>query len=606
MTRSPIKRCAALALGAALLVGGLVVPALAGGDAPVVLIVFENHAFGASDPHVSGDTTKYIVGNTADAPYVNDTLIPSGTLFTNYDANYHPSLPDYLELTAGTKAGCAIDSCARDSVTTDNLFHLLGQAGTSFSSLAESMPADCSLSNTGSYLVRHNPEVYFTDVDAGSGSAYSCPSTDLTIAPATTPATAVAWPDPLPAFTYVAPNYCDDMHGSPNGTCPSGTDQIIKDGDAWLGANVPALLSEGATVIVTFDEGASGDATGGGGHVATIMAGPGVASGATDATFYNHASLLAGLEDYFGLTPLLADAAAATPLRIPRATPYPTPAVSGLTPETGAAGDQVTIDGTGFTNAYAVGFAGVPASFSIGSDSSITASVPAGATTGQVSVSTIGGTSISPDAFTVTSSGPPPAALVQHAVASGTKATTAAVAWPQTTVAGDLQVAALGWSGAATVTPPAGWALAVSSGGTAIYYRQNAPSTYGASTFSLSAKANWVLSISEWKGVATAGALDKTAHATGGQTNGTTASSGTTAVTAQPVELAVAGIRALASVTESGPTNGSAQLDQRIAGTNDALGVYYLVTISSGVRSTSVALSAPAQWRGAIATFRGA
>ena len=115
MTRSFFTRAAILAFGTALAVAGLAAPSRADADPPVVLIVMENHGFGATDLHVNGDTRKYIVGNTVDAPYINNTLIPSGTLLTNYYSNFHPSLPDYLELTAGTNAGCIVDSCARDA-----------------------------------------------------------------------------------------------------------------------------------------------------------------------------------------------------------------------------------------------------------------------------------------------------------------------------------------------------------------------------------------------------------------------------------------------------------------------------------------------------------
>jgi hypothetical protein len=242
--------------------------------------------------------------------------------------------------------------------------------------------------------------------------------------------------------------------------------------------------------------------------------------------------------------------------------------------------------------------------FSVASASSITASVPAGAMTGQVTVRTIGGTATSPDTFTPLPGSPAPA-LVQHVVGSGTGAMQASVIWPQTTAAGDLQVATISWSGAAKVTPPTGWIPAVSFGGTATYYRENAPAVSGSSMFALSVKANWVLCVSEWSGIATSGSLDRTAHATSGTTNGTTASSGTTLATSQPIELAIVGIKALASLAQSGPTNAFAQLDQRIA-TNNTLGVYDLVSTVAGIQSMSVSLSIPAKWRGAIATFRGA
>jgi hypothetical protein len=49
---------------------------------PVAVIVLENHSYGANDVGILGDTKRFIVWNP-DAPYINDTLIPQGTLFTN-------------------------------------------------------------------------------------------------------------------------------------------------------------------------------------------------------------------------------------------------------------------------------------------------------------------------------------------------------------------------------------------------------------------------------------------------------------------------------------------------------------------------------------------
>ena len=71
---------------------------------PVAVIVLENHSYGANDVGILGDTKRYIVGNP-DAPYINDTLIPQGTLFTNYYATSHPSLPNYLQMVAGATGG---------------------------------------------------------------------------------------------------------------------------------------------------------------------------------------------------------------------------------------------------------------------------------------------------------------------------------------------------------------------------------------------------------------------------------------------------------------------------------------------------------------------
>ena len=58
------------------------------------------------------------------------------------------------------------------------------------------------------------------------------------------------------------------------------------------------------------------------------------------------------------------------------------PAVTGVSPGSGPStgGNTVTVTGTGFTGASAVAFGTVPAtSFTVNSDTSITATVPPGA-----------------------------------------------------------------------------------------------------------------------------------------------------------------------------------------------------------------------------------
>ena len=61
----------------------------------------------------------------------------------------------------------------------------------------------------------------------------------------------------------------------------------------------------------------------------------------------------------------------------------------------------MTIYGQRFTGATDVRFNGVSASFSVASDTRITATVPAGATTGPIAVTGPGGTATSATNFTV-------------------------------------------------------------------------------------------------------------------------------------------------------------------------------------------------------------
>jgi uncharacterized repeat protein (TIGR03803 family) len=78
------------------------------------------------------------------------------------------------------------------------------------------------------------------------------------------------------------------------------------------------------------------------------------------------------------------------------------PSIQKINPSSGAVGSPVTITGSGLTQATKVSFGGgKAAAFTVNSDSQITATVPTGAKTGRIVVTTPGGTATSPT-FTVT------------------------------------------------------------------------------------------------------------------------------------------------------------------------------------------------------------
>src|SRR5207244_3853759 len=77
------------------------------------------------------------------------------------------------------------------------------------------------------------------------------------------------------------------------------------------------------------------------------------------------------------------------------------PTITGFTPASGPVGFSVTISGNNFTDATAVRFNGVGATFMVNSATAIQATVPAGATTGPISVTTPAGIAISGSSFTV-------------------------------------------------------------------------------------------------------------------------------------------------------------------------------------------------------------
>jgi hypothetical protein len=140
-------------------------------------------------------------------------------------------------------------------------------------------------------------------------------------------------------------------------------------------------------------------------------------------------------------------------------------------------GKNVEILGQGFTGTTRVLFSGRPAHFAVKSDTFLTATVPARATTGFVSVSTPGGTLKSNQKFRVTpqiTSFMPPSGtmgtlvtITGASLAQTRKVTFGGVAATSFTVDSDTQVAATVPSGAKTgkiaITTPGGKAMSTTS-----------------------------------------------------------------------------------------------------------------------------------------------
>ncbi len=94
-------------------------------------------------------------------------------------------------------------------------------------------------------------------------------------------------------------------------------------------------------------------------------------------------------------------------------------AVTALTPSSGAPGQSVAVTGAGFVGVTAVLFNGTPAaSFAVQSSTRLTAVVPAGVTTGAVSVRTGVGTGSSPTPFQATALAAAPAAAAGSGIIS--------------------------------------------------------------------------------------------------------------------------------------------------------------------------------------------
>jgi phosphatidylinositol-3-phosphatase len=236
-----------------------------------------------------------VVGS-ASAPYQN-AMLRHGRDYARYFAVAHPSLPNYLAVASGTTNGKTSDEISAGEIThRRTLWDQLTAAGVDWAVYEESMPSACykpaaAGSAPGDYALKHNPAMPFASV---AEDPKQCANVQ--------PLSAMD-PAKLPPFSFITPNECNDAH-----SCS------LEIGDRWLAHIVPILVGHGADVIVTYDEGTTDAGLGGssgGGHIFAAEVGHGVPAGSVVSQPFDHYSLLAGIEDRFGLRPLQQAARAA-------------------------------------------------------------------------------------------------------------------------------------------------------------------------------------------------------------------------------------------------------------------------------------------------------
>ena len=237
-----------------------------------------------------------IIGSS-DAPYLNSVAAKCG-LATNFSAESHPSVPNYIAMTSGSTQGLSGDPYPSDAPL--GVASIFSQLGTQWRALEESMPSNCDPSNEGLYDVNHNPAAYYTNI------VQQCSRQDVPL----------TRQPPLSArFTFITPNLCHSMH-----SCPStGEDTAAqtRSGDSWLSTWLPNLVNSGqyrsgsTAIFITWDE---NDPTASE-HVATIVISPYTRPGTESARPFNHYSLLRTTEDMLGIHAYLGGAATAASMR---------------------------------------------------------------------------------------------------------------------------------------------------------------------------------------------------------------------------------------------------------------------------------------------------
>jgi hypothetical protein len=238
----------------------------------VVWIVMENKSYSqATGP--------------SSAPFMS-RLGASCGVATNFYAESHPSLPNYLAMTSGSTHGVHDDAPpSAHPISGPSIFSELNG---NWRALQESMSRPCQKSNFSKYAVKHNPVIYYTNLGR------SCLRRDVSL---TTP------PDLSARFTFITPNLCNDTH-----------DCSISVGDRFLSGLVTEIVQgpqyrAGRTALfITYDE----DNHHAGNHILTVVVAPHVRAGTRSATRFTHYSLLGTTEQMLGLKKLGAASSASS------------------------------------------------------------------------------------------------------------------------------------------------------------------------------------------------------------------------------------------------------------------------------------------------------
>jgi hypothetical protein len=207
----------------------------------VFTIVMENHS------------RSEIIGN-GDAPFINGLLKMGAEAAGYHDSYVHPSEPNYIWMIAGENFGILNDDDPNPGNTISATSHLADQieaAGLTWKSYQESMGAPCGLTSHGQYAVKHNPFMYFSDINGWDGATFRPTARCSDHVVDYTQLDADLASGQVPDYVFITPNMTNDMH-----------DGSVAQGDAWLAAQVPKIFAssrftQGGVLFLLWDEGSS-------------------------------------------------------------------------------------------------------------------------------------------------------------------------------------------------------------------------------------------------------------------------------------------------------------------------------------------------------------
>jgi phospholipase C len=259
----------------------------------VFTIVMENHS--------AGD----IFGNPQ-APFINSLAKQNAVARGYRDSFVHPSEPNYIWMVSGENFGILDDNDPGPNNHIASKEHLVDQiehAGMTWKTYQESMGAPCGLASAGRYAAKHNPFIYFDDVNGWDGTKVNQTQRCVDHVVDYQQLDADIAANKLPNYVFITPNLDNDMH-----------DGSIAQGDAWLAREVPKILASdafnnGGVLFLTWDEGGGLPAAD---DPPFIAISPMAKQGFVSQVPYDTSSFVKTVQTILGIDPLPCSPAAST------------------------------------------------------------------------------------------------------------------------------------------------------------------------------------------------------------------------------------------------------------------------------------------------------
>src|SRR5205807_4511583 len=217
------------------------------------------------------------------------------------DGHVNPSRLNSLWLPSGSGCGSTAGpgpnstTCTKAAWGATNIVDRLEADGLTWKGYMEDMPSSCYATDSGNYVVHHNPFMYHSDI---ASDATRC-ARDVPAGPSIdSDATLLAdlgSASTASNFMWLTPNKCNDMH-----SCS------IHQGDTYMSGLVPKILNSTlfkttrAALFVTYDEGYDQP-------IYTVWAGSPATTGNLSSFAYDHISFLSTVEANCNLASLTAN-----------------------------------------------------------------------------------------------------------------------------------------------------------------------------------------------------------------------------------------------------------------------------------------------------------